>query len=196
MHRPTFLNVTLKSRSKDEQGLGSDRLQGKSRLRLSENMLFLAGRRAAVPLWPVVCPVPQGGGAVIGLCHADVALGSALDSAEELWHPSPKGANTHRSLPGGSDRRLRGRISPRKSDKFGVAGKKEQCSCSYAEKHCSGWMYFSWRLGVKGRGLTPRSARRPAGSRGWPACRCGRWAVSGPAGFRGSSRAAGRGPGI
>ena len=77
-----------------------------------------------------------------------------------------------------------------------LQGKKEQCSCSYAEKHCSGWMYFSWRPGVKGRGLTPRSARRPAGSRGWPACRCGRWAVSGPAGFRGSSRAAGRGPGI
>ena len=58
-----------------------------------------AGRRAGVPLWPGVCPVPQGGGAVIGLCHADVALGSALDSAEELWHPSPKG------------------------DKFGVVGK-------------------------------------------------------------------------
>ena len=74
-------------------------------------------------------------------------------------------------------------------------GKKEQCSRTYAEKHCSGWMYFSWRPGVKGRGFIPRFARRPAGSRGWPVCRCGRWAASGPAGFRGSSRAAGRGPG-
>ena len=52
--------------------------------------ILLAGRRAAVPLWPVVCPMPQGGGAVIGLCHADVALGSALDSAEALWHLSPE----------------------------------------------------------------------------------------------------------
>ena len=43
-----------------------------------------------MPLWPVGCPVPQGGGAVIGLCHADVALGSALDSAEERWHPRPE----------------------------------------------------------------------------------------------------------
>ena len=51
----------------------------------------LAGRRAAVPLWPVVCPVPQGGGAVMGLAARYAALGSALDSAEELWHPSPKG---------------------------------------------------------------------------------------------------------
>ena len=49
-----------------------------------------AGRRAAVPLRPVVCPVPQGGGAVIGLATRDVALGSALDSAEGLWHPSPE----------------------------------------------------------------------------------------------------------
>lgn len=53
-------------------------------------MLFRAGRGAAVPLWTVVYPVPQGGGAVIGLCHADVALGSALDSAEERWHPRPE----------------------------------------------------------------------------------------------------------
>ena len=60
----------------------------------------------------------------MGLAARYAALGSALDSAEELWHPSPKGANTHRSLPGGSDRRLRGRISPRKSDIFGVAGQK------------------------------------------------------------------------
>ena len=88
----------MASRSKGEQGMGSDRLQGKSRLRLSKNMLFLAGRRAAVPLWPVVCPMPQGGGAVIGLGHADVALGSALDSAEELWHPSPKGLSTRTAL--------------------------------------------------------------------------------------------------
>ena len=33
-----------------------------------------------------------------------------------------EGVNTHRSLPGGSDGRLRGRISPRKSDKFGFVG--------------------------------------------------------------------------
>ena len=51
----------------------------------------LAGRRAAVPLWPDVCPVPQGVGAVMGLAARYAALGSALDSAEELWHPSPKG---------------------------------------------------------------------------------------------------------
>ena len=74
--------------------------------------LFLAGQRAAAPLWPGVCPVPQGEGAVIGLCHADVALGSALDSTGALWYPRPKGANTHRSLTGGSDRLLRGRIYP------------------------------------------------------------------------------------
>ena len=51
----------------------------------------LAGRRAAAPLWPGVCPVPQGGGAVMGLAARYAALGSALDSTEELWHPSPKG---------------------------------------------------------------------------------------------------------
>ena len=28
------------------------------------NTPFLAGQRAGVPLWPVVCPVPQGGGEV------------------------------------------------------------------------------------------------------------------------------------
>ena len=38
-----------------------------------------------------------------------------------------KGVNTHRSLPGGSDRRLRGRISPRKGDKFGVVGELGVC---------------------------------------------------------------------
>ena len=51
-------------------------------------------------------------GAVIGHCHADVALGSALDSTGALWYPRPKGANTHRSLSGGADRRLRGRMFP------------------------------------------------------------------------------------
>lgn len=30
---------------------------------------FLAGQRAAAPLWPDVCPVPRGGGAVMGLCR-------------------------------------------------------------------------------------------------------------------------------
>ena len=64
-----------------------------------------AGRRAAVPLWPVVCPVPQGGGAVIGLATRDVALGSALDSAEGLWHQSPErsgGRQYARQLTGAS----------------------------------------------------------------------------------------------
>ena len=58
----------------------------------------LAGRRAAVPLWPDVCPVPQGGGAVMGLAARYAALGSALDSAGALWHPSPKGLSTRTAL--------------------------------------------------------------------------------------------------
>ena len=67
-------------------------------------------------------------GAVIGHCHADVALGSALDSTGALWYPRPKGANTHRSLSGGSDRRLRGRISPRRFRRcVWIKGVNRQC---------------------------------------------------------------------
>ena len=56
------------------------------------NHIFSCRRKgAARPFRPGVCLKPRGGGAVIGLCHADVALGGALDSTGALWHPSPKG---------------------------------------------------------------------------------------------------------
>ena len=43
--------------------------------------------------------------------------------------------------------------------------------------------------------IIPKWPKSPGRSPQLPVCRCGRWAASGPAGFRGSSRAAGRGPG-
>ena len=62
--------------------------------------LFLAGRRAAVPLWPVVCPVPQGGGEVKSWqsMKSCKKLGSwqprsgrkTLYFPGALWHLSPK----------------------------------------------------------------------------------------------------------
>ena len=67
--------------------------------------------------------MPQGGGAVIGLCHVDVALGGALDSAEELWHLSPEQSGGRQYAP-----QLARRLRPPAAradisfDKFGVVG--------------------------------------------------------------------------
>ena len=62
------------------------------------------------PFGLVFAPVPQGGGAVIGLCHADVALGSALDSTGALWHPRPECSRGRKY----ADSSAGTRISPRK----------------------------------------------------------------------------------
>ena len=65
--------------------------------------------------------MPLGGGAVMGLAARYAALGSALDSTEELWHPSPMQSGGRQYAPQLA-RRLR-RPAARADisfDKFGV----------------------------------------------------------------------------
>ena len=75
---------------------------------------FLQAEGPQCPFGLVFAPCCRAEGLSWGFATPGVAPGGALDSTGALWYPRPKGVNTHRSLSGGADRRLRGRISPRR----------------------------------------------------------------------------------
>ena len=68
----------------------------------------LAGRRAAVPLWPVGCPMPRGEGEVKSWQSLECwkkrggwqprSGRKTLYFPGALWHPRPKGRNTRTAL--------------------------------------------------------------------------------------------------
>ena len=113
--------------------------------------ILLAGRRAGVPLWPVVCSMPQGGGEVKSWQSMKICkkLGSwqprsgrkTLYFPGELWHLSPEQSGGRRYAPQLARRLrppaaraditaealavmlgLRGKSPMQSFDKFGVVG--------------------------------------------------------------------------
>ena len=103
-HR-TRVGSSARSNRKQEKSMISSHFPEIHRLSAKKGLaqVLFAGRRAGVPLWPVVCPMPAGGSAVKGRQRGGrlpvAERAEPLDGTANRWHLHPEQSGGHKKRP-------------------------------------------------------------------------------------------------